>query len=141
MLLFSACWQNTLRAAILKKFAKKEADGSPVALSDANLRQVFNSIDLDGNDLLSAQELRIALRQLGITDTEASMMIASADLDHSGCLDWKEFRALMRQTFKEGPGVRISNKKLIKTAMFTAVSDEVCGTNMSEQQIQRMFHM
>ena len=134
-------WQNTLRAAIMRKFAKKEADGSPVALSDANLHQIFNSIDLNGDRVLSAQELRIALRQLGITDTEASMMIASADLDHSGCLDWKEFRALMRQTFKEGPGVRISNKKLIKTAMFTAVSDEVCGTNMSEQQIQRMFHM
>lgn len=89
-------WQNTLRAAIMRKFAKKEADGSPVALSDANLHQIFNSIDLNGDDVLSAQELRIALRQLGITDTEASMMIASADLDHSGCLDWEEFRALMR---------------------------------------------
>ena len=134
-------WQNTLRAAILKKFAKKEADGSPVALSDANLRQVFNSIDLDGNDLLSAQELRIALRQLGITDTEASMMIASADLDHSGCLSWEEFRLLMRQTFAEGPGVRISNKKLIKTAMLMAMSDKVCVAEISDQQILRMFHI
>ena len=134
-------WQNTLRAAILKKFATKEADGSPVALSDANLRQIFNSIDLDDNGMLSAQELRVALRQLGVTDTEASMMIASADLDKSGCLDFGEFRQLMRQTFSEGPGVRISNKKLIQTAMLTAMSDEVHGAEMSDQQIQRMFHI
>ena len=133
-------WQNTLRAAIMRKFAKKEADGSPVVLSDANLHQIFNSIDLNGDNVLSAQELRVALRQLGITDTEASMMIASADLDRSGCVDFSEFKQLLRQTFSEGPDIRISNKKLIKTAMLTAMSSEgVCGAEMSEQQIIRVF--
>ena len=68
-------------------------------------------------------------------------MIASADLDKSGNLDFGEFRQLMRQTFSEGPGVRISNKKLIQTAMLTAMSDELCGAEMSEKQIQRMFHI
>ena len=133
-------WQNSLRAAIMRKFAKKDANGRPMPLSDANLRQIFNAIDLNGDGALSAQELRIALRQLGIADTEASMMIASADLDHSGCVDFSEFKQLLRQTFSEGPGIRISNKKLIKTAMLTAMSgDGVCGAEMSEQQIIRVF--
>lgn len=133
-------WQNSLRAAIMRKFAKKDANGRPMPLSDANLRQIFNAIDLNGDDALSAQELRIALRQLGITDMEASMMIASADLDHSGCVDFSEFKQLLRQTFSEGPGIRISNKKLIKTAMLTAMSGEgECVVEMSEQQIIRVF--
>lgn len=75
-------WQNNLRAAIFQKFAKKDAEGKQVGLSDANLRQIFNTIDLDSSDTLSAQELRAALRMLGISDVECSMMIASADLDH-----------------------------------------------------------
>ena len=75
-------WQKSLKDAIIKKFAKKNTDGRPVTLSDVNLRQIFNTIDLDGSDSLSAQELRSALRHLGITDEECSMMIASADLDH-----------------------------------------------------------
>lgn len=75
-------WQNNLQAAIFQKFAKKDAEGKQVGLSDANLRQIFNTIDLDSNDTLSAQELRAALRMLGISDVECSMMIASADLDH-----------------------------------------------------------
>ena len=75
-------WQNNLRAVIFQRFAKKDAEGKQVGLSDANLRQIFNTIDLDGSDTLSAQELRTALRQLGISDEQCSMMIASADLDH-----------------------------------------------------------
>jgi Ca2+-binding EF-hand superfamily protein len=60
----------------------------------------------------------------------------------SGCLDWEEFRTLMRQTFDEGPGVRVSTKKLIKTAMLTALTgDDAGGGEPTEKQILHMFQL
>ena len=46
----------------------------------------------------------------------------------------------MRQTFDEGPGVKVSNKKLIKTAILTTLSD-VCGGEPTEKQILRIFEL
>ena len=60
----------------------------------------------------------------------------------SGCLDWEEFKTLMRQTFDEGPGVKVSTKKLFKTAMLTALSsDDAYGGEPTEKQILHMFQL
>ena len=48
----------------------------------------------------------------------------------------------MRQTFEEGPGVRVSTKKLIKTAMLTALTgDDAGGGEPTEKQILHMFQL
>lgn len=48
----------------------------------------------------------------------------------------------MRQTFHEGPGVRVSDHKLIKQAMLTALSDDDAhGAELSEKQMLRMFQL
>ena len=48
----------------------------------------------------------------------------------------------MRQTFDEGPGVRVSTKKLFKTAMLTALTgDDAAGGEPTEKQIIHMFQL
>lgn len=135
-------WQKSFRAALLRMYATTASpDGEQKALSDANIRHIFNLIDLDANGVLDPYELRVALRQLGIEDSSCSLMIASADLDRTGGVTFEEFKQIMRKSFEKGEGVAISSRKLFKTVIMTAMSggrgDDDPST--SDKRFRRMF--
>lgn len=57
---------------------------------EAELREAFIVFDKDGNGLISAQELMSVLINLGeaVTEDEIATMIADADLNGDGQMDW-----------------------------------------------------
>jgi len=135
-------WQKSFRAALLRKYATSPSpDAEQRALSDANIRHIFNLIDLDANGVLDPHELRVALRQLGIEDSSCSLMIASADLDRTGGVTFEEFKQIMRKSFEKGEGVTISSRKLFKTVIMTAISGEggVDDPSTSDKRLRRVF--
>ena len=72
-------------------------DGAPTA--DDELREAFAVFDKDGNGMISAEELKSALLNLGekLDDHEVKAMIAAADKDGNGQIDYEEFISMMRE--------------------------------------------
>lgn len=60
---------------------------------EAEMKQVFDAFDADGNGTVSCSELMTMLHRLGasITDKEIKSVMDASDLDHNGKLDFKEF--------------------------------------------------
>jgi serine/threonine protein kinase len=81
--------QQQFRSDILKKFATMSS-------SEEKLREIFNSMDLDGSGVLDGHEIRVALRASGEEDEDdISAIVASVDLNHDGGISWEEFREIM----------------------------------------------
>ena len=61
------------------------------------LWQAFSVFDVDGSGAISASELQEVMESLGQnpSSTELREMIKEVDLDHSGSIDFDEFKALM----------------------------------------------
>uniref|UniRef100_A0A7S3KWJ7 Calmodulin n=1 Tax=Amphora coffeiformis TaxID=265554 RepID=A0A7S3KWJ7_9STRA len=95
-----AYWQATFRREILKKFRH---NGSA---SNDDLLKMFQAIDLDGNGTLEPNEVVTVLKDLGVDAPHSGDMFASLDLDMSGKISFKEFKAIMRQRFGKGVGLR-----------------------------------
>ncbi|XP_064622880.1 calmodulin-A-like [Lineus longissimus] len=57
------------------------------------IREAFKVFDIDGNGLISADELRQVLMNIGerLTEEEVEEMISTADVDTSGNVDYEEF--------------------------------------------------
>ncbi|TLD27264.1 hypothetical protein PspLS_04927 [Pyricularia sp. CBS 133598] len=64
---------------------------------ERELLAAFKVFDSDGSGSISPEELRHALRPLGYTPAEIDEMIAHADLDGNGSIDYQEFVELMSQ--------------------------------------------
>jgi len=60
-------------------------------------RAAFNVFDKDGSGTISAEELRQVMKSLGenLTDAEIDEMIAEADKDRNGTIDYEEFVQLL----------------------------------------------
>eukprot|EP01052_Picozoa_sp_SAG31_P037975 SAG31_NODE_4990_length_2816_cov_3.224880_2_plen_86_part_00 len=58
----------------------------------------FDSFDLNGDGVLSARELDLVFRQLGMTPTEEDVreLLHAYDIDDSGSLDKAEFLEMVR---------------------------------------------
>jgi calmodulin len=105
----------------------------------------FNDIDENGDGTISADDIKKALTQMGeeITDEEAQQMIAEADLDKNGTVDFPEFVKLMHtreqheilEAFNaidnDGSG-RLSRKEL-KDVM------KSFGGKLSDEELEEMF--
>ena len=111
----------------------------------AEYKAAFDDIDENGNGAISADDIKKALNQMGkeITDEEAQEMIAEADLDKNGTVDFPEFVELMRkreqheilETFhaidNDGSG-KLSTKEL-KDVM------KSFGEKLTDAQLEEMF--
>ena len=88
--------QQRFRTKILQKFTGSTADA---ALPEQRLKKIFHAIDLDGNGVLDAHEIRVVLRSVGVDEKDISQIVASIDLDRSGGVDWNEFQTIMNKQF------------------------------------------
>jgi len=63
----------------------------------AELSEVFNTFDANGNGTLDVKDLSLCLRSVGLspTDFELRAMINEVDANESGAIDWLEFLFLM----------------------------------------------
>ncbi|KAK1413717.1 hypothetical protein QVD17_35495 [Tagetes erecta] len=66
-----------------------------------NLKDAFSIFDIDKNGLITAEELLDVLRSLGenCTITESQKMIAGADRDGDGMINFDEFKDMMKMGF------------------------------------------
>lgn len=87
--------QKRFQTAILKHFGV--ANNS--AASQQRLRECFNAMDLDGNGVLDAHEIRVVLRSMGESDENISQIVAAIDVNHDGKVDWREFRTAMMKRY------------------------------------------
>ena len=64
---------------------------------DQNISQAFKVFDRDGDGLITEDELKITMNNLGepMNEDEVKAMIAEADLDGDGKINLKEFQRLM----------------------------------------------
>ena len=64
-----------------------------------NLKVVFGIFDRNLDGRISRGELSVVLRGLhaGVTDTRIDNMMSAADVNHDGCIDLREFIAVMEQ--------------------------------------------
>ena len=71
---------------------------SPGRKSKSALRSFFDSIDVDGSGYIDANELKRASAQLGfgnLTDHEIAALLAEADTDNDGEIDFDEFQSIV----------------------------------------------
>ncbi|KAE8723594.1 putative calcium-binding protein CML26 [Hibiscus syriacus] len=73
------------------------------ANAEAELHAAFDLYDQDKNGLISAEELHLVLNELGMTCSveKCVRMVASADADKDGNINFKEFRKMMKSPAKE----------------------------------------
>lgn len=66
-----------------------------------NLKDAFSIFDIDKNGLITAEELLDVLRSLGenCTITDSQKMIAGADRDGDGMINFDEFKDMMKMGF------------------------------------------
>ncbi|KAK8503965.1 hypothetical protein V6N13_021740 [Hibiscus sabdariffa] len=71
--------------------------------AETELREAFDLYDQDKNGLISAEELHLVLNKLGMECTveKCVSMIASADADKDGNINFKEFRKMMKRPSKD----------------------------------------
>ena len=64
---------------------------------DDDVAHAFKVFDRDGDGLISEEELRLTMTNLGepLTEAEVRSMIAEADLDGDGKINFQEFSRLM----------------------------------------------
>ena len=64
---------------------------------DEDITQSFKVFDIDGDGLITEEELQTTMNNLGepMNELEVKAMIAEADLDGDGKINFKEFQLLM----------------------------------------------
>jgi calcium-dependent protein kinase len=127
-------WQRRFRGAILNIYAK-ELDGDGT-LSDANLRHIFEAIDIDGNGELDPSEVKAALSEI-LGETNMDDIFQSVDEDNSGAIDFEEFSTIMRSKFDVGAGVPINQTRRFKS--FIVQKYAANKDNVSEEDLKKIF--
>ena len=69
------------------------ADKAPC--DTGKLREIFNSIDQEGNGVLDPQNIRVVLRSAGEPEDVITRIVASLDLNRKGRVSWDDFLTIM----------------------------------------------
>lgn len=74
------------------------SNGAAMVDAEGEMLEAFRVFDKDGNGLISEDELKQAMIGLGerLTAEELKAMIAAADVNGDGQIDYKEFLEMMR---------------------------------------------
>ena len=85
--------QQRFKSHVLDKFTGKTKNQE--GIDKDKLREIFNTIDQDGNGVLDAHDIRVVLRSAGEPDDIISRIVAALDLDCDGRVQWADFLAIM----------------------------------------------
>ena len=68
-----------------------------IGVSETVMREAFRQFDADGNGVITADELRMAMSEMGeaMNKEDIEEMIAEADLNGDGVVDYEEFILMM----------------------------------------------
>ena len=140
-----AFWQKRFRDEVLKKFASTmDLQGEKKGqLSDRNLAEIFQSMDLDGNGTLELDEVQAFFQKLGFQDKNINEIFDCVDLDGTGVIHFDEFRTLMRKRFDDGPGLRLKYRQhRFRTGVlkrFATRSMKITKQFASDKKLREMF--
>jgi len=131
-------WQNKFRTEIIKKYAKDgPGDGS---LSENNLKEIFQALDLKKNGVLELEEIMTVFRDMGITEENIRTIFECADLDGTGVIHWEEFRALMREHINDGPGLQVRYlQQRFKSHVLNNFADKETTTISDRSNLREIF--
>ncbi|XP_050213085.1 probable calcium-binding protein CML43 [Mercurialis annua] len=94
---------RSLDEAFLSYDDELEADGDgvdPMTQEESDLSEAFKVFDEDGDGYISAHELQVVLKKLGMPEAKEiariEQMICSVDRNHDGRVDFFEFKDMMR---------------------------------------------
>ena len=78
---------------MMPKAAPKEKDGN----AEEEMMEAFKVFDSDGNGMITADELRQIMANLGekLTEEEVEEMVKEADIDGDGQINYEEFVRMM----------------------------------------------
>uniref|UniRef100_A0A0D9WF14 EF-hand domain-containing protein n=1 Tax=Leersia perrieri TaxID=77586 RepID=A0A0D9WF14_9ORYZ len=88
-----------LRFADFEALHAELAGGRAMAAAEEEMREAFGVFDEDGDGYISAAELQAVLSRMGVPEAACMArvrdMIAAADRDSDGRVDYDEFKAMM----------------------------------------------
>jgi Ca2+-binding EF-hand superfamily protein len=94
-------WQNRFRMEVMKKFAAKLSHISDSKLlSEKDLADIFQALDLKGNGVLELDEIQAAFRDIGLSAQNVRSIFACSDLDGTGVIHFDEFKTLLNPQSK-----------------------------------------
>ncbi|KAJ0657368.1 putative protein kinase CAMK-CDPK family [Helianthus annuus] len=101
----SAVLSRLKQFAALNKVKKIAIEVIAMSLSGeeiAGLTEMFKTMDTDGSNQITLEELKEGLERAGVAlkDSEITRLMEAADIDHSGAIDYGEFIAAMLDSHK-----------------------------------------
>ena len=87
-------WQKRFRAAIVRKYGLVVGSTTMIT-DDQNLREIFRSMDVDGNGTVDRNELKLALADI-VAEEYMEDILQSLDSDGDGTIDFEEFKTAMK---------------------------------------------
>eukprot|EP01063_Lacrimia_lanifica_P008622 TRINITY_DN15695_c0_g1_i1.p2 TRINITY_DN15695_c0_g1~~TRINITY_DN15695_c0_g1_i1.p2 ORF type:complete len:191 (+),score=117.85 TRINITY_DN15695_c0_g1_i1:59-574(+) len=113
-----------------------------MAITDLQLREVFDLFDSDGSGTIDSDEIGAVLTAFGFSkldDDEVKALVAKYDVDFSGTLEYDEFEDLVKDRLQHtsGQAESVHAFKLFAEAKDDAAGQDPC---ISVQDLARVAH-
>jgi EF-hand domain pair len=113
----------------MKKMALNIIAGNVAEEDIGHLRKLFHSIDIDGNGVITLEELQKVVASEGLIELQSEVLavMQGIDMDGSQTLDWREFLAasldrtvFLKETYIRQVGTATQISHIITTSTATA---------------------